>query len=596
MMFSTLRRRIGIPYIALILVTMLALGVYLVITLREYDQNNLNAQLSAQARLVSESLAQALQSSPKPEFVDPLAKHWAGILGTRITIISPDGTVLGDSHQDYAIMENHLDRPEISQALTLGQGSSTRFSTTLGFDTVYSAVIVNVNGSPAAIVRLSVPLQEAQSNLTGLLRFLIMITLATSLIGTFLALRIADQTVRPLHLLTEAVTRLASSDLSDEQLSQRLAPSSPEEIGRLTLAFNRMATRLQTQVSALEAERKKVAAVLQEMTDGVIIVDERGRLQMINPSAAAMFEIDGSQALGRSLLETLRNHNVLELWQSCRQTGEPQSTLLEISTTRLYLHAIASPLDQVLPGDSLLLFQNLTRQRYLETVRRDFISNISHELRTPLASLKALTETLQEGALDDPPAARRFLHRMETEVDALTQMVAELLELSRIESGRVPMQFRPTAPLDVILPAVERLRLQAQRARLELSIDCANDLPLVLADSQRLEQVVVNLLHNAIKFTQPGGHIDVRATLKRKENGIQEVHFSVSDTGEGIVPEDLPRIFERFYKADRARAGGGTGLGLAIARHTVEAHHGVIWAESELGKGSTFVFAIPLAL
>lgn len=594
-MFRTMRRRIAAPYIVLILGTMLALGAYLAIALRQVYLDHLNAQLTAQARLVGDSLVQAVENGSTLEGSDSLAKHWAELNGTRVTIIALDGVVLGESHEDSSTMEKHENRPEIIQAIAEGQGSSTRFSATLGYESIYSAVLVNMEGKPAVVVRLSLPLREAQANMTGLLGILLGITLAASLLAVILAWRIADDTVRPLHLLTDAVSRLATSDLPGEQLSQQLTPGSPEEIGRLTHAFNLMAGRLHTQVSALEAERKKVAAVLQEMTDGVVIVDEQSHLQMINPSAADMFEIDAHAALGRSLVETLRNHHVVELWRQCRQTGQSQSSLLEISTTRLYLHVIASPLDQVLPGDTLLLFQNLTRQRYLETVRRDFISNLSHELRTPLASLKALTETLQEGALDDPPAARRFLQRMETEVDALTQMVAELLELSRIESGRVPLQFKPALPIDVVLPAVDRLRLQAERAHLSLTIECPEDLPLILADSQRLEQVVVNLLHNAIKFTEPGGHIEVRAALQPVENREQEIHFSVQDNGVGIAASDLPRIFERFYKADRARSSGGTGLGLAIARHTVEAHHGRIWAESEEGKGSTFTFSIPLA-
>jgi two-component system phosphate regulon sensor histidine kinase PhoR len=228
--------------------------------------------------------------------------------------------------------------------------------------------------------------------------------------------------------------------------------------------------------------------------------------------------------------------------------------------------------------------------RRLETVRRDFISNISHELRTPLASLKALADTLRDGALEDPPAAQRFLDRMEVEVDALTQMVQELLELSRIESGQVGFEMAQVPVVNVVRPPVERLRPQAERADLQLSVDLAPDLPPVLADAERMQQVITNLVHNAIKFTPPGGEVAISATA-----GEGEVIISVRDTGVGIPADDLPRIFERFYKADRARSGGGTGLGLAIAKHIVLAHGGRIWAESVEGRGSTFYVALPLA-
>jgi two-component system phosphate regulon sensor histidine kinase PhoR len=213
---------------------------------------------------------------------------------------------------------------------------------------------------------------------------------------------------------------------------------------------------------------------------------------------------------------------------------------------------------------------------------------VSHELRTPLASLKALVETLRDGALADPAAAPRFLAQMEMEVDALTQMVEELLELSRIESGRVPFRLAPTAVADLLLPAVDRLRAQAARAGLQVVVDVPSSLPAVMADAQRIQHVITNLMHNAIKFTPPGGQVSISA-----EAMANEVVVALSDTGVGIPSDALPRIFERFYKADRSRAGEGTGLGLSIAKHIVQGHGGRIWVESQEGRGSTFRFALP---
>jgi two-component system phosphate regulon sensor histidine kinase PhoR len=270
-----------------------------------------------------------------------------------------------------------------------------------------------------------------------------------------------------------------------------------------------------------------------------------------------------------------------------------QSESVELPARRQFLQVIVIP-DSHASG-SLLLVQDLTRVRRLETVRRDFISNISHELRTPLASLKALTETLQNGALSDPQAGPRFLGRINAEVDALTQMAQELLDLSRIESGQVELMLAPLAPKKLASSAVDRMRMQAERAGLKLTIECEENLPAIHADQSRLEQVLVNIIHNAVKFTKPGGEITIKA--ESTSGGVpygDGIGFSVRDTGVGIPADSLARIFERFYRVDKSRTGSGTGLGLSISKHIVEAHGGKIWAESREGEGSVFHFVIPL--
>ena len=363
-----------------------------------------------------------------------------------------------------------------------------------------------------------------------------------------------------------------------------------DEIESLSLALQHLTYQLNFQLDELEAERKTLAAVLSNMTDGIMIVDSEGIIQLTNPAAITLFSMNGVQVIGTYLVEVVRHHQLVELWQKCKNTQTYQSTTLETTLDRLFIQGIATPLGDIMPGGILMVFQDLTRVRRLEMVRKDFVSNVSHELRTPLASLKALSETLREGALDDPPAAKRFLFRMEKEIDTLTQMVQELLELSRIESGRVPLERKLVQPCELLNSAVERMVLQAQRAGLTLSQECSMDLPYVFVDFQRMGQVLINLIHNAIKFTLPGGKIAVSAFTQEGK-----VVFYVKDTGVGISSEALQRIFERFYKTDRSRSGGGTGLGLSIARHLVEAHTGQIWAESKVGEGSTFYFSIPIA-
>ena len=359
-----------------------------------------------------------------------------------------------------------------------------------------------------------------------------------------------------------------------------------KELENLSSAVASLISTFDLQRSTLDAERARLATVLDQITDGVLIADAQGIVQFANPAAGKLFQ--ASEPVDRSIAEVVRNHQLVEAWRRCQQTRQMQSESVELPTRYQYLQLVVIP-DQHSSG-SLLLVQDLTRLRRLETVRRDFISNLSHELRTPLASLKALTETLQDGALDDPPAARRFIDQIQVETDALTQMVTELLELSRIESGRLSLELKSVAPHELLDSASGRMQLQAERAGLSLRVECADDLPKVKIDSQRLEQVLVNLIHNAVKFTRASGEVVLLA-----EAGNSEVRFAVRDTGIGIPMEDISRIFERFYRVDKSRAGSGTGLGLSIAKHIVEAHGGKIWAESVEGRGSTFYFTMPVA-
>ena len=354
---------------------------------------------------------------------------------------------------------------------------------------------------------------------------------------------------------------------------------------------NNLIKNLNLQLSTLNSERARLAAVLDQMTDGVLIVDSQGKIQFANPASKKLFET--VDPINRSIVEVVRHHQLVEAWRRCQQTNELQSESVEVPARRQFLQLVVVP--DTHAGGSLLLVQDLTRVRRLETVRRDFISNISHELRTPLASLKALTETLQNGALSDPEAGPRFLSRIVTEVDALTQMTQELLDLSRIESGQVELNLAPISPKKLLMSAGDRMKLQAERAGLTLRVECSDDLPNVRADQARLEQVLVNLIHNAVKFTRPGGEVVLLAEAADtgERSAGSGVRFGVKDTGIGIPSEDVSRIFERFYRVDRSRSGSGTGLGLSIARHIVETHRGKIWVDSIEGRGSTFFFTIP---
>jgi two-component system phosphate regulon sensor histidine kinase PhoR len=349
-----------------------------------------------------------------------------------------------------------------------------------------------------------------------------------------------------------------------------------------------MAARLKDMVALISSERDRFSVTLSNMADGIVVVDGESRVTLVNRAAEAMFEVTEAEAAQNSFVNVVRDYELDDVLQRCLRSREQQAGMVETSRAKRSLGIVATPLKEN-PG-CLLLIRDLTEFRRLESVRRDFISNISHELRTPLASLKALAETLREGALDDTSVAKDFLGKMTTEVDRLAQMVDELGELSRIESGDSPIRREFFNAAGTIEQAAARLRAQAERAGVHLDSSIPPDLPQAIGDRERVERVLINLIHNAIKFTDAGGSITVSAET---EGG--NLRVSVADTGIGIPADDLPRIFERFYKADKARTGSGTGLGLAIAKHIVEAHGGAIWAESTEGRGSVFSFSLPLS-
>jgi len=583
--FKTLRWRIAIPYIVLVMLAMASLTLYLSGFVRDLYLDDLRAQLLAESALVADALQLPLSRGATSEELVSSVTHYARLLSARVTIIRPDGTVLGDSLEDWRQMDNHSDRPEVAQALATGSGSSIRFSQTVGYEMMYVTSLVMSEGHPVGIARVALPLGQITARVTRLRMMVLAATLVTVAVALLLAVLIADHAARPVHRLREVVEHVTGGDLS-----ARLFPTTRDEVGSLTQAFNQMTERLQSMMDTSEEERSRLAAILEHMGDGVLITDGEGRVRLINHAAARLLGVRDEKAVGSTFAQVVRDHRLIESQRRCAQQGEEQFEAVELNREGPFLQMIATPLKDAGTSSCLVILQDLTRVRRLETVRRDFISNISHELRTPLASLKALVDTLRDGALEDPPAAQRFLDRMDAEVDSMTQMVQELLELSRIESGQVPLQLSSVAVAEVVLPPVERLRPPAERAGLKLTVSLPADMPPVLADAERTQQVVTNLVHNAIKFTPAGGQVIISASA-----GQDEVNISVKDTGIGIPSESLSRIFERFYKASRARSGQGTGLGLAIAKHIVQGHGGRIWAESVEGQGSTFSFSLPIA-
>ena len=583
-MKSKIRWRIALPYIILITVILLVLGLFLPTIIRRSYRRNWEEHLLTAAALIADQANAWLPPEPDPTQLETLAKQSAARLEAEVIFFDPKGALLAASSAPGDSPAEYLSTPELQQALTLGHSIQVYQNPVHGKTLNVAVPVHDDAGTAQAVLLIQVSFAHMSADLKPFYWALAITALSSITLVLILSLVLTNSTLKPLSQLTQAAKQMGTGQFEDIDIPQAVG-----EIAELSQALRQTALQLSAQIEALTTERSKLAAVLTQMTDGVLIADSDGRVQLLNSSAERLFRIKEASALGRSVVEVMRHHQLVDLWSETKE-GEPKTITLEIGAEHTFLQVIGIPLSPDLPGRSMLLFQDITQLHRLEIVRRDFVSNVSHELRTPLASLKALTETLLEGALEDPPAARRFIVHMDTEVDNLTLLVHELLELSRIESGKITFEFQRIQPRELLEPACERMSLQADRVGLALVLECPPELPLVFADRNRISQVVINLLHNAIKFTAPGGKITVSAK-QESENMV----FLVQDTGVGIAQKDLPRIFERFYKADRARSGGGTGLGLSIARHMVEAHGGHLWVESQEGVGSTFFFSIPIA-
>jgi two-component system phosphate regulon sensor histidine kinase PhoR len=511
------------------------------------------------------------------------------LTGAQVTALSMRAEYIAQSNpvggkESSGATADWSNLPEVRTALAGSDGTSTRPAEEGGGEQFLAAKLVRSAETPVGVLHFAFPRTQLVSQLAELNRIVVFATLVAILLLVLLVIALAEYLAFGVRRMTQVVASITAGDLDARVLSLRHA-----ELGALAYAFNLMADKLQRQMKKRAREKDRLNTVMHVMTDGVIILNRSGSVKLINPAGARMLNTTVDKAMNRSFVQAVRDHRIAEVWKRCQASGQEEVATIELGVTQ-FMRVVVTPFLGRAGRGYLVMLQDLTQMRRLQTVRQDFISNVSHELRTPLASLRALAETLRDSALDDPPAAAHFLDRMEIEVDALTQMVEELLELSRIESGQVPLRLNPVVPYAAIVPAVDRLRTQAERGQLTLEVSISHDLPLVLVDAGRIHQVVTNILHNAIKFTPAGGTIIVSASAD-----ATQVTVVVSDTGIGIAPNDVPRIFERFFKTDRSRAVGGTGLGLAIAKHIVQAHGGSIWVSSQEGKGSIFYFTMPRA-
>lgn len=513
------------------------------------------------------------------------------IAKVRYTVISLNGDILGDSEKSPKDMLNHFDRPEFQTALNGQVGMDTRPSDTLDQEMMYVAVPVrHADGRIAAVLRTSVATTRLQTALQSISRDIVRDGVIIAVVLAFLSLVFSWRISQPLHLLRQGAERFADGDLS-----HRLAVPKSREIGALALSMNKMAGQLDERIKTIVAQKNEQRAVLSSMIEGVIAVGVDGRVLSLNNAAIGMLGESADRAEGRSVEEVVRNTELQRFVRRALESDKPIEAQIMLHETGkaeqfLQVHGTALRGDAGKVG-SLVVMNDVTHIRRLEQVRRDFVANVSHELKTPVTSIKGFIETLLDGAMDKPEDSRRFLEIIARQTDRLNSIIDDLLTLSRVEqqSETAGLTMEPVRLKLVMAAAVSLCEIKASAKNIRIDVTCDESLQ-VNASASLLEQAVVNLVDNAIKYSGPDSC--VRLEAGRDKNSIV---IQVRDEGCGIAKEHLPRLFERFYRVDKARSRnlGGTGLGLAIVKHITQSHKGWISVESQIGKGSTFTIHLP---
>lgn len=575
-------------YLLITFLSLLAITWYANRSLRHFYFGKTEEDLEVRARLVRSKIQLPIDRDDQGS-IDRLCDMLGKESSTRITVILSDGVVLGDSHEDPLEMENHANRPEVIEARAGRVGTSTRYSTTRRTRMMYVAIPVYDNEKVVASVRTAIPLTAVDQAVGSVYRNVAVGGVIIALMAAGVSLLVARRFTRPLERLRRGVERYARGELD-----RRIVVAGSEEIGSLAEAINRMAEQLAERIQDLTQQRNQEEAVLASMVEAVLAVDTDGCVMMANEAATHLFGFDCEGSRGKPLQEVLRNRTIQELVTKTMHGDSPvesEITIYAEEEKTLQVHGTVIEGPDVGRFGALIVFNDITHLRRLEKVRRDFVANVSHELKTPVTTIKGFVETLLGGAMADRQDAERFLGIIAKHTDRLNAIIEDLLSLSRIEQqserSQIPLQ---QARLHKVLgEAVELCRERALAREIEINLNGDAEITFEV-NAQLVEQAVVNLIDNAIKFSNEGDTVEVSA-----RRHADEVEIRVTDHGCGIEPEHLPRLFERFYRTDKARSRtlGGTGLGLAIVKHIALAHGGRVGVESRPGKGSTFSLFLP---
>ncbi len=587
---TSVRANLFFVAVAVVVASMAAADIFLTGAMAARMTEVIRADLLVRARLVAREAERfdgplVDEALARPAW-DALAHGLGASARARVTLLRADGLVLGDSDlalAELAHADNLTTRPEIESALASGEGTTERPGLTARDAVMYAAVAFRRDGAVAGLVRVAEPLASIEQA-KGDARRLIWGGAAVALVlALLLANFVAQRMAVSVRAITDAARRMAEGDLT-----VRTRLEGRDDLSALGHALDRLAGSLGTTLGQLRAERDLQRRILEAMQEGVVVVDREGHIVLVNSALRSMLLI-GAESVGKLLIETVRHAELDDLLEDARDAHGAAPTEIELpglKPRRLLVHA--SPLS----GDDervLVVFVDVTELRRLESLRREFVANASHELRTPIAAVRSATETLRNGALDDPGAAVRFVDIIERNAQRLQMLVEDMLDLSKLESNEFRLK-RERVDLGSVVPIVLALfRERAEKKGVKLTSELPREPLAVEGDARGVEHVLSNLVDNAVKYCPSGSTIVVRAAQEG-----ERVRLVVSDTGPGIPPEHLPRLFERFYRVDagRSRELGGTGLGLSIVKHMVEAMRGAVSVESTVGKGSTFTVSL----
>lgn len=575
----------------MVALSVIAAGLFMLKTFKENHINVLEETLEREMRLIAVQMNWLSDDDETTiEYYTDQAVMLQNLIESRVTFIKSDGTVIGDSSFDAKQMDNHSHREEVIGALEKGIGKSIRPSETLHKNMLYVAIpATNITNDETYVIRLAMSLEEVEQSISSLTMVLIVGLIILFVVAALISYRIALSLTRPLEQITQVAKRIKNMDYR-----ARVQGIKQDEIGELGNAINAMAESLQFQMARIRQNENHLQSVLSNMINGIVMLDATGSILIMNERAEEILGVSARKLIGKPYSDIKQQYELSQLIIEGFDTKEfiheevtfyyPEERLLELNLVPIHQGNDSEF------GGILLVLQDVSAIRRLERMRSEFVANVSHELKTPIAAVKGFAETLLGGVVKDEETARSFLQIIYDESERLNRLIGDILELSKIESRRAPLMLSPVDINGFMANTIAILEVSALRKNIHIQMTSPQELYME-ADEDRLRQILVNLLSNAISYTPEGGKI----TINIEENEQENIVISIVDTGIGIPEKDLPRIFERFYRVDKARSrgSGGTGLGLSIVKHLIDLHKGTIEVSSTVGIGTTFTIELP---